>query len=69
MSGAERDEIEAKCRELAPIIDRRLPPGCGFALLIFNFGERGGMAYISNAERESMIKGIEEWLQSVKEKP
>lgn len=34
----------------------------GFALFVFDFGERGNLAYCSNAEREDMIKTVEEWL-------
>ncbi len=36
--------------------------GMGFAVLIFDFGDRGTMAYYSDADRAGMIAAIEELL-------
>jgi hypothetical protein len=35
-------------------------PGLGFALLLFDFGDQGGIAYTSNASRRDMINALEE---------
>lgn len=35
-------------------------PKLGFALLVFDFNDVGLMNYISNAERENMIKALRE---------
>lgn len=34
----------------------------GFALLVFDFGEAGNLAWISNAQREDMIKALKEFI-------
>jgi hypothetical protein len=39
------------------------PPGTGVILFAFDFGNKGGMAYISNAERESAVQAILEWVR------
>lgn len=57
-----RLSLERKSAELGRLLAARLPPGHGFALLLFNFGDKGYRAYISNAERADMVKAIREWL-------
>jgi hypothetical protein len=51
-------------RELARLIDSRLPDNHGFILLTFPFGDDAGTrcTYTSNAERESAIAAIKEFL-------
>jgi hypothetical protein len=44
---------------LATVISEGLP-GVGFALLMFNFGNPELANYVSNAEREVMIKALRE---------
>jgi hypothetical protein len=39
-----------------------LPEGTGVILFAFDFGAGGGMAYISNAERDSAIDALKEWI-------
>ncbi len=36
--------------------------GQGFALLVFDFGDKGRMNYISNARREDMIVAMKEFI-------
>lgn len=40
------------------------PGRVGFALMVFELGQKDGtqVNYISNADRESMIAGMKEWL-------
>lgn len=49
-------------REIADEIKTKLPPGYGFGLFIFEFGEQGNMFWISNAQRPDMIKALREWI-------
>lgn len=56
-------EIQEILTALADSINEKLPEGWGFNLLLFNFGPDGLMFYISNAQRETMIKAMEEFLQ------
>jgi hypothetical protein len=55
--------LESQARRLA----EGCPAGVGFALMIFDFGEGGNMAYVSNAERADMIRALEELLQKLKQ--
>ena len=43
-----------------------LPKGYGFALFLFNFGPEGATFYISNAQREDMIRLLEEFIERVR---
>jgi hypothetical protein len=38
------------------------PRRAGYALLLFDFGDSGSMAYASNGKREDMIKALAELL-------
>jgi hypothetical protein len=40
-------------------------PKAGFALFLFKFHEEGHTNYISNAERESMIKALKEIVEGL----
>jgi hypothetical protein len=41
-------------------------PGVGFALLLFDFGGKGDIAYVSNANSEDMIEALDELLGNLK---
>jgi len=51
---------------LKPLLAEHLPPGTGMTLLVFGYGERGGIAYLSTAERDSMIEALEELVANLK---
>ncbi len=57
------EDIEFKMREIGEIISGVLPAGWGFNLLVFSFGAGGSMFYISNAERQSMIDAMNEFIK------
>jgi hypothetical protein len=63
------EEIEAKLKEWGNRIGQSLksdmPRGWGFTLLMYSYGTnpKGGMFYISSAEREDMIKAMEEFIK------
>lgn len=46
-------------RKLGTMIQKEIP-GVGFALVVFEFKAPGIANYISNADREDMIKGLQE---------
>jgi hypothetical protein len=55
------EAIRAKANDIGKIIGGTLPPGWGFALLVFPFVEGDGrMNYISNAERGDMLTALKE---------
>jgi hypothetical protein len=55
----EREQLEAQCKEIGDVI-REAAPGLGFALVLFDFGEKGNMAYVSTAQRADTIKMLRE---------
>ncbi|MBT8453907.1 MAG: hypothetical protein KJO40_18240 [Deltaproteobacteria bacterium] len=66
-TGMRREELEGVCADLArEVIVPILPAGAGFALLLFDLGERGNMAYMSNAKREDMINALEDLIGILK---
>jgi hypothetical protein len=64
--------IKKQARELAKMLDEGLNggrevPTIGFSLLIFWFGDQPQpTTWISNAQREDMIRVVEEWLRVMK---
>lgn len=55
-------EIVKNNQEIGRLIGSQLPPGWGFALLVFTFGGGGTMTYISNAQRADMVKAMQEFI-------
>lgn len=63
-----RDEkAEAMLKEIGQILKVACPSGYGFSLLVFSFGEGGNMFYTSNAQREDMIRAMQEFIQKFRE--
>lgn len=58
--------LESQARELGKVLAGECPAGVGFALLIFDFGETGNLAYVSNGERADVVKAIEELLERLR---
>jgi len=58
-----KEELRAKAREIGKIIGGALPEGVGFALLVFNYGEGGNVAWISNARRDDMMLALAEFME------
>lgn len=61
---------ESFLQEIAIMIDEKLKVSCGrkigFALVVFEFDNPGIGNYVSNAERESMIKALRETADRLK---
>jgi hypothetical protein len=62
-----REELELICRALGEGIagemnDRSSGRPMGFCLWLFDFGQGGHLAYVSNARREHVIKMLREHL-------
>jgi hypothetical protein len=52
--------LEAEAQRIGQLVGKTLPPGVGFALVIFDFGQRGHITYVSNAEQASMMNALKE---------
>lgn len=61
--------VKARLRNIAKNIDDRLPDGFGFCLLTFPFGEQEGgeIMYVSNADRQDIVKAMKEWIQKTED--
>jgi len=59
----EQKYTENKMQEIARYVEKQLLPGWGFVVLAFQFGNaKGRMNYVSNAERESVVKAMKEFI-------
>lgn len=54
--------LEEMCVKIGNQLDGEMPEGIGFTLLMFNFGEGGHLAYLSNAQRADMLDTMREFL-------
>ncbi len=66
--GPEPEHIREVLKDMGREIKAKMPEGWGFTLLMFDFdkGQKGSMLYLSSAQREDMIKAMEEFLENVK---
>ena len=56
------EDAEKMLNEIGALLRSACPPGYGFSLLIFSFGEGGNLFYTSNAQREDMIRAMQEFI-------
>jgi len=62
-----RQQLETEARTLMGYLEHKFGrQKVGLMLLVFEFGDQGNLAYISNAQREDMIAVVEEWLARTK---
>lgn len=61
--------VKSKMQRIARKVDEELPSGYGFAVLVFNFGEGkdNEMMYVSNADRQDIVKAMEELIEKTKD--
>ena len=58
----EEEFVKQHLQVIAQKVDNELPTGFGFVVLTFEFGKTGQMMYVSNAEREDIVKAMKEWI-------
>lgn len=51
-----------KMQTIAKKVEKELPKGFGFVVLSFAFNSEGEMIYVSNANREDVIKAMKEFI-------
>jgi hypothetical protein len=56
------EAAEAMLKQIGQSLREACPKGYGFGLLVFSFGEGGNMFYTSNAQREDMIRAMQEFI-------
>jgi hypothetical protein len=60
-------EVKRILNEVGRQIGEAMPPGWGFTLLMFTFNTgpgEGVMTYLSNAQREGVLKSMQEFLRA-----
>lgn len=57
------EEANAHLRDIGRAIKGAMPPGYGFVLMMFEFGESGNLFYCANAKREDVIPALKEFIQ------
>lgn len=63
-------EAEEALKNIGRMVKKEmLPEGYGFTLLVFPFGEGGGMFYMSSAQRDTMIKAMKEFIENAENEP
>ena len=57
--------VKGKMQKIARKVDEELPNEYGFVVLTFNFGEGidNEMMYVSNANRQDIVKAMKEWIE------
>lgn len=58
-------EVRDTLQSIAKDVEKKLPKGMGFTLLAYEFGEGEDkrLLYVSNSDRESVLKAMAEFLQ------
>ena len=61
--------VKGRMKKIARKVDEELPSGYGFVVLAFNFGEGkdNEMMYVSNDNREDVVKAMQEFIQKTEQ--
>lgn len=59
----QNEDVEISMKEIGDVIGKSLPKGWGFNLMVFDFGKKGSMFYMSNAQRKDVINQMKEFMQ------
>jgi hypothetical protein len=54
------EQAEVKAWKIGRLIGGQMPKGWGFTLILSSYGEKGFLTYISNIQRDGMIKTLRE---------
>lgn len=59
------ESVKSKMQKIGRKVDEELPREYGFVVLTFNFGEGkdNEMMYVSNANRQDVVKAMKEWIE------
>ena len=59
----EEEIVKRRMQSIARKVDEELPDNFGFVVLAFKFNEKGEMIYVSNANREDVVKSMKEFIE------
>lgn len=60
---SDEEIVKSRMQNIAKKVKEELPDGFGFVVLAFKFNEKGEMIYVSNANREDVVKSMEEFIE------
>jgi hypothetical protein len=63
VAGVDVGNLAPKLRASMDALIAQWPKGTLFTLFVMDPGARGGLSYISNADRGDMIETVREWLR------
>lgn len=63
------ETAEVKAQQIARLIESMLPQGWGFTLILWslNSGKDGFLTFVSNVEKEGLIKALHEMLENIEQ--
>lgn len=61
------EAVEALLQKLGRQMKDVMPPGYGFSLLVFGYSPNNQLFYISSAQREDMIRTMQEFIAKFRE--
>lgn len=59
----EEEIVKRRMQSIARKVAEELPDNFGFVVLAFKFNEKGEMIYVSNANREDVVKSMKEFIE------
>jgi len=60
------EQLQEVVRKIGHMIGDCMPPGVGFTLLLFRYGDQPEVQYISSAQREDMIDMLEKMVSRLR---
>lgn len=60
---SEDEKVKSKMQTIARKVNEELPEGYGFIVLGFKFNDAGEMIYVSNADRQDVVKAMKEFIE------
>lgn len=57
------NDIRESLQDVGRAVQVRLPPNTGFVVLAFDFDVQGRLEYVSNADREGVVKTMKEFIE------
>lgn len=66
VNGIKPEELPKKMQAAHAAVRKMFPPHTGVLIIAFDFGEGGGLSYISNGDREGSLKMLEEWIAKIR---
>lgn len=61
------EKVKGKMQTIARKVKEELPKNWGFIVLTFEFGEKGQLVYVSDADRKDVIEVMKEFIEKTEQ--